>query len=490
MKLETTYNIKFLPLIQSFVNEMAKIYGASDKELWELELVVEEAAMHIITNYPSHNDSAIFEILCYKTEDKKSLRIIMRNKGLPVDKDNIPQYKTENPDDSFDGLKFFLIKKYTDKFSFDNCGQDGWNTVLEKSIAQLSAIKTQEENITTDKVNNQSSKLFISFATPEDAYKITKLAYYTYRYTYAKTIFYYPEMLKEALENGNIVSIIAKNEDGDIIVHGAYIRSSKCREVAEVGALMSQPEYRKSSAVLRLIKNLTEYPLEDYAELTIIDSNLVTTHTGSQRITRLFGFIPTALKLSMHEQAEFINIKEGKKNQRETLLYSVWRPKEVDINARIYVPSEHKDICNNIFTTAPFTPEIICNTSTEFPDECKFTVKKNDKYGLATISIENIGKNWLHLIKQTTKELQKKRFITIHLEISAANALPPNMEAEFVASGYFFSGVLINTPEKWMLLYTFFNNQEFDFDKIKLRDNTAVELKNYIENCFKITDSI
>jgi NADH:ubiquinone oxidoreductase subunit E len=36
-----------------------------------------------------------------------------------------------------------------------------------------------------------------------------------------------------------------------------------------------------------------------------------------------------------------------------------------------------------------------------------------------------------------------------------------------------------------MLLYTFFNNQEFDFENIKLCDDTACYLRDYIEKCYK-----
>jgi hypothetical protein len=35
-------------------------------------------------------------------------------------------------------------------------------------------------------------------------------------------------------------------------------------------------------------------------------SNLVTTHTHSQKLVKAYGFVPTALKLSVHEQADFI----------------------------------------------------------------------------------------------------------------------------------------------------------------------------------------
>jgi len=34
--------------------------------------------------------------------------------------------------------------------------------------------------------------------------------------------------------------------------------------------------------------------------------------------------------------------------------------------------------------------------------------------------------------------------------------------------------------DKWMLLYTFFNNKEFDFENIKLCDDTACYLRDYI----------
>ena len=133
MKLETTYNLQVIPIIRNFIVETAKFYGAASRESADLENAIEEAAEHIITNYPQDSDG-FFAISCETEPEKRLLRIILGNKGLPIDAKNIPEYVIENPEDSIDGLKFFLIKKFTDNFYFVNCGADGWQTVLEKQL--------------------------------------------------------------------------------------------------------------------------------------------------------------------------------------------------------------------------------------------------------------------------------------------------------------------------------------------------------------------
>lgn len=487
MNLRTIYQIEAIPIIRNFIFSICEFYGANEKEKNELTLAVEEAAEHIIENFPS-DEKELFEVKVKIKKDKQLIQVILKNKGIPIDEKNIPQYTPENPEDSIDGLKFFLIKKLTDNFEFINCGNDGWQTILDKKISNFNIPRTKKSYIESS--NKEKSKFNISVAIPDDSYKITKLAYHTYRYTYTKTSFYYPEILKEHLEERNIISFVAKNEEDEVIAHSALIRSPECREIAEAGALMTHPTYRHSTALIRIAKKLYNYALQKDNNIVILESNLVTTHTGSQRLTKHFKFCPLALKLSVHEKAKFINIKEQTTNQRESLLYSISLTQKPKIESILYVPKEHQIIIKNLIQHSGLPALVKKEYNKHLKRKTEFLIKKDNRAMLTTIIIKKFGIHWQKELKNIIKDLCIKNFKTIHLKIFTDNPLPWNIDESLLSLKFFFSGICLRTISNFTLLYTYLNNQNIDFNEINLFENKAIELKDYVQQYYNLVDLI
>jgi len=483
MKLETVYDLLVLPIIRNFVVECAVFYGAERKEVGALELAVEEAAAHIIENYPGGKMEK-FDIILEPSHEKKSLCVILSNKGLPVDQDNLPSYSLEKPEETLEGLNFFLIRKLTDKFFLENKGREGWFLIIEKRIKNFERNDFHQGN-EDEKKQKPRGKFKIQLALPEDAYQITKLAYFTYKYTYPKTIFYYPEILKESIQNGSVIAFVAKNENDEIVANTAFLRSAYSREIAEAGALMSHPDYRRTMAGLRLLKSQYDYPLKNNIDITIIESNLVTSHTGSQRITKSMHFSPFAFKLSVYEHANFIDINKVKNaNSRETLLYSIWTPHPLERETTMYVPEKHYEMIDHLIQRSgvPVRLECLCKDPGETVAPA-MDITKKEEFGLAHIHLNAISGEWRRNLKNFRKRLSIEGIATIQLQIPADEPIPPGMDEELASAGFFFSGIIPETPDKWMLLYTFLNNQEFDFDNIALCDEVACELRDYIKEC-------
>ena len=445
-------------------------------------MAAEEAAEHIITTYPAAEAQAPFDIFCEEKED--ALRFIFSNTGLPVNVDAIPAYDVSNPETSIDGLQFFLLEKLTDDFRFVNLGGGGWQTVIDK---KLKCMKTYDLGGGVDADSEESSdpsgKLELSLALPEDAYEITKLAYHTYRYSYAKKVFYYPEMLKEELTSRQVISFILKNEQDEIIGHSAYLRSPYCREIAEAGGLMMKPEYRRSSGVMRLVKMQKSYPYQDDMGVILIESNLVTAHTGSQRITKSFKFAPLALKISVHDRGRFMDMEGLSTSKRETLLYSVWAPHGLK-DTVLYAPEAHEAMISSLLVSSGLPIEVR-TTAAAGPEAAagKFTVEKREEDQLAVIMVEKIGVNWQGDLKKAVRRLGIEGYRTIQLAFPAFNPLPTGFDDDLKSLGFFFSGILARTPENWLLLYTCLNNQELDFSAIKLCEEIAMELRDYVRSC-------
>jgi len=479
MSLKTVYEINAIPIITTYVFEVAKFFGATEKEANDLKLASEEAAEHIILNFPKAENS-FFEIFCFF--EKGLLKIVLSNTGLPVDKDNIPEYKVDNPNDTIDGLKFFLIKNLTDNFYFVNKGTGGWQTILEKGLCNPKSIEAKKDATSEEDIyiKNAKEPLEITMAKPEDAYELTKLAYFTYRYSYAKTAFYYPEVLKEAIANRTIMAFIAKNQKGEIVINSAYIRAPYCSEIVESGALMSHPAYRKNRSLLRLTKGQIQYAV-DSKDFSVVEANFVTAHTNSQRIGRYFKFYPFAFKLSVHERVDFIGMEDFDP-QRESLLYSVFFPNKIP-NIKMYLEDCHTNCIKKLFENANIEIALPDN-SAEFKEETIVNVETKKADNLASITLEQYGDDWLKVLKQTVRDLSSEGYISFHLKVPTWKPLPENLDNLLTSVNFFFSGVIARTPENWYMVYARLDNQKFSFENIKTVGDNTKELVDYVEKCY------
>jgi anti-sigma regulatory factor (Ser/Thr protein kinase) len=482
MLLQTLYKIEVLEIIRSFVVESAKYYGADSKECFDISLSCEEAATHIIQNYPTDRED-IFEISCHF--ENQTFKVILNNTGIPVDKENIPRYDIKNPNDSIEGLKFFLIKKLMDNFYFKNRGNLGWQSVLEKRLLNAKVI----EDKTPDKKSAKRDKLSISTATAQDSYEITKLAYETYAYSYAKSIFYYPELLSEAILNEEIISHIAKNEQGEIVAHLGLMRSSTSLEMVESGMMMVTPNYRKSVAILRLLKFQYKILMDKVYRFKIYYANLVTSHIGSQRIVVSFGPKPMALKLSVHPHSQMIE-QSTKSTQRESHLYALAFVEDTKEPLTLHISKRHHNIIKRLFE--PHSVELILfDESTDKREiETILSVKSYKNELFAIISVKSVGRDIYHKLKRAIKELLAQEYKTIHVEVATHSLIPHGLEDDLNRLGLFFSGIIASSPQKWYTLYTLLEHQVFDFDNIALHTDSSKELMSYLKQERKRVEEI
>lgn len=480
LSLRAHYRLETIPIIRSFVTECAIYFGANQRESFELALAAEEASAHIITTYPPQEAGDPFDIRC--ETDGSMIRFIFSNTGLPVNEKDIPEYDSTNPECSMDGLQFFLLEKLTDDFRFVNLGVGGWRTVIGKNLCDLRpVVKPTTTKNDTESSKPTAKKIAILRAEPGDAYEITKLAYHTYRYSYAKKSFYYPEMLEDELAKQLVISFIGKTDDGEIVAHCGILRSTHCREIAESGAIMSKPEYRTTMTIPRIVKATHNFLLHDNPGIDLLDANLVTTHTGSQRICAMFKFKPFAIKLSVHEHAKFIDVDvDAEALQRESLLYTILpykKPEFIPLN----IPKEHGEIVAEVFDNAQFAYEL---TNNEIEDDnnlaATINVERIPDKQFAQITVTEFGENLATLLKKTLYDLSLEGTLTIFLKIPAWKTHPVAMEERLRDNGFFFAGMMPSTPKEWHLLYVCLKDHKLDFNQIKMHDPMAKRLNEYV----------
>lgn len=476
----TYYRVEFLPPVIAFVAEIARCLGASAKEVSELSMACEEAGAYIIERYPSNGLAEQFEVTCQVLED--GLRVVFSNMGLPVNPKALPKYEVEQPEETIDGLGLFLIEKLVDEFDFVNRGREGWRTVLVKRLANPTALARETLDV-EDGAPSSREKLQVQIAGAEHVPGIVELAYRNYGYSYSKDLFYYADRLQDAVADGRVVSYIALNADGRVVGQMAILRSPESADVAEYGALMVQPEYRRSMGLLHLIKAVARTTKDPAEAPAIGEANLVTTHTQSQKVCTLFDFAPMALKLSVHGRARFLKLAEASDDQRETLLHAVTLNRPLD-PIRLQCPPRHAEISRRLFDNAGLPVEIDAPQSV-LPDETQVKVETRAEDAFAVVSVTAPGRDLLSVLRQQLFELEADGMKTVLVRIPGWLPQPETLEGDARALRLFFSGWVVGTPQHWWLQYTRLYAQRFDFNRIQLCDPVAIELQTYVAQCFQ-----
>jgi len=482
MKLLTSYSLNAIPIIKHFVEQTSIYFGANNRESEDLKLASKAAAEYIV-EFNDENQGKEFEI--HAELDDAIFRVSMSYQGIPIDESDFEEVE-QAAELSLNQMRFYHIKKLTDRYYFENLGTKGWMNIIERKLSvpntHHNMDDTQEKSLLSTKVDCSREELIIASAQPDDAYDITKLAYYTYHYSYAKTQFYYPTKLREAIENDDIICFVAKNTEANVVINSSYFRSPNCREIVEAGALMSHPAYRRNRGLIFLIKKQISFCTDEKSGVRIIEANLVTAHTGSQRVTKGADFYPMALKISAHDRVDFVAMHDIDV-QRESLLYQVWTPFGLD-QFTLYAPTKHWDILSKLFQRAQLKIDLKENEYLPTEQSSNIEVLKDKKFSLATLILHHAGIHWRKELSETIRQLDAEHYMTYHLKIPAWNALPNEIEQSLSEDRFFFAGVTAHATKEWMLLYVRLDNQLFDFSRVHTADDYSTLLRDYIESCY------
>ena len=127
----------YLPVVLDYVRGVATQCGFGDADRQRIELAVEEAVSNVIEHAFAPDEVATFDVICRRVANGLEIRI--RDKGMPFDPSQMPEYQ---PDAGLDqqtgrGLGGFLIKQFVDEYEICNLGPEGKETRLVKFLDTL-----------------------------------------------------------------------------------------------------------------------------------------------------------------------------------------------------------------------------------------------------------------------------------------------------------------------------------------------------------------
>jgi hypothetical protein len=142
------------------------------------------------------------------------------------------------------------------------------------------------------------SSFEVGLFRPADAEGVARLFRSVHGDDYPIKIFYNPQELTSANEQGNYFSIVARSESGEIIgIHNLF-RSAPSRDVYEWGVGLVLKEWRVKKVSRTIVLHMLEKVIPKLGMHTVFGEP-VTFHTAMQKEGEAYRFVPTALEVGL-----------------------------------------------------------------------------------------------------------------------------------------------------------------------------------------------
>jgi hypothetical protein len=473
MNINIPYNLDFVNVAATFLEEVGASYGADATEKHRLRLIGEEAFSFIMVGIPDQDFSEMFQLRCIEMDDRLSLSF--SNHGRPMNVREVKDFSFDDMEGTADGLSLKLLRGLCDELSFRNLGRDGWELVIEYKLKKFKQILVENNGASEGAKPDISYDFTIRLTTYDDIPGIINLVYNTYRYAYYKPFAYDQKLFQEEIDSGRILSMVVATVDGKIIGHQAVMFESQ--NLGEIGMAMIDPQYRRSRAFI-LLKKATFDEIKLKFPNLIIFVKTVTSHKASQAF--MTGFTISMLELSVADYASFVGMNT-KTNARESAVYGFMTFAEQKFSSLIYVPTEHVDIIGSLLHDSCFPVTLERNTGDFDEEPSVIETVRNNSHHHAFLNFLKLGTDFATQVRKQTRLLQQEDMVTLYVSIPTNVNQPKVLDRVLMENGYFFSGLQPNPDGNWNLYYTNLLTQKFNFDDLQLFSPKAVELCNYMK---------
>ena len=487
LKLILPGNMSFLEIALTFIVNSANVFGFSKSESSQIRLASEEALANIILNALNDNPDEEYTVICRRLPTR--MEVVLQDKGMPFSPNEIPDYNPGAPD-KVDGLSMYLLKHSVDEVQFRNLGRNGKETVLIKNIGSTRIDRILEKQKGKSKAEETVpiTEWHLRPFDPVDALEISRCAYQTYGYSYEPYI-YYPERITEMNQNGELKSMVAVDENDNLLAHFALKFYHPEDPIAEAGVAFVKPAYRRLAIFSEMCRDAFARAKEQ--GLQGVYGRAVTSHPLSQKKLVDFNFISCGVLLGLFPSDVNFKGLTGKTVQKESSLL-MYLPIKSPVRT-IYPPARHQEIINGIFArgaigvstgaSGEVNPE---NNPERFetPDTLKLSYSRMEVFNTADIICYSGEEKIVDEIHAAKKRLCIEHTDVLYLFLDLENPGCAIIAEACEALGFFFSGVLpYGMHGRHALILQYLNNLEIDYEKIKLYEPYAQKLLNYVSAC-------
>ena len=336
----------------------------------------------------------------------------------------------------------------------------------------------QEEGI----MNGQEQKSFsVGAFRPEDAQGIASLFSSVYGDNYPVRLFYDPESIIAANQEGSIYSIVARTPWGKIIGATHLVRHETLSNLYEWGAGLVLKEYRNLGVNQNLNDFLHSQFLPTQPHIEEIFGEPVCNHTHLQKACSAFGYVETGIEVALMPAEAYTKEKTAKGRVATLCCFRLCIPKP----HRIFLPFEYEGIMRQIYARLYNQREIILSTEPVLDaSSTEAEIKIFESAGVARMTFESAGSGFASRLTELENAARAKNAVVFQAFLNLTQPWIGEIVSILRKRGYFFGGLLPRWFDGDGLLMQKLACPP-DFDHIELLSDFSKSLLEGIRNDWK-----
>jgi anti-sigma regulatory factor (Ser/Thr protein kinase) len=475
IRLTLLARLDLLPETITLVRQIAAKLGLDDWDAHRLELVVEEACVNVVEHAFDEGETGSFDIAVLRRPGQ--IVVAVEDSGLPFD---FKQYESGQES----GLGMVLMKAFADEVHFINLGRQGKRVELVKNLPDKNTDNLLKEadlqaGAPLKPVATLAEKdITVRLMRPDESLNLARLAYRGYGYTYFTDQIYFPERVREKIESGLMVSVVALNPANEIIGHASVVKENPNSPVGEVGQAIVDPRCRGGGIFKKIDSYLRSYNqkagmLGGYGEA-------VMQHTYSQRVGISGDAFETGILLGdVPSTMYFKNIQKEEVRKRRPDILFYMRLNEGPLRD-VYLPPHHTGILRRIYEHSRLPRHILAGNMPDLPERSRVDVEVQTEASQAVLRVVEYGQDLEELVKFRLKELCLRRVESIYLDLPLSHPAIQRYCASMEMMGFFFAGIIPEIQDGDVLLLQYYNNVELELENVQIAFDFSKELFQYV----------
>lgn len=490
IKLTIPAKMSFFYIANETARHYALMAGFSEEDIYKIQLSLEETIGIIIYNGFAEWEKAPSLDINIAISDPYGIVIRIEDKGMPFDPLTAPHHDTNRAieDQQIFGFGLKLVKGLMDKVEYLNLGKDGKSTLLTKYCpAPLHIPEPSDRLGARSEESHDYLKAPLEFTVRrlkrEEAIEVSRCAYKSHGYTFFDDVIYYPEKIWDMNEKDLMISAVAVTRRNEFMGHGAILLSEPGARTGEISFVFVDEKFRQNDCLGRIGDLLIKTAIEK--NFTGIYCYAVTIHVISQKACVKVGFHSLAILLGTAPKTwVFKGITENLSQRISYIIFFHYlhRPKP----RRIYSPARHVQIIRQFYSTLGAS-HIIEETSGDMgeylEEQSVIDMKIDEMAGSAELWIFRAGPDIDSELSDALRRLCTGGIASIALFVSMEDQTAQRYTETFEGMGFFFSGILPETPIGDALILQYLNNIDIDYAAINILPGDPEMLLNYIRSC-------
>ncbi|MDZ4186355.1 MAG: hypothetical protein U1D97_15440 [Desulfuromonadales bacterium] len=332
-------------------------------------------------------------------------------------------------------------------------------------------------NNNQDKTPLELEPFAIDHFRPGDAEGIVRLFRAVYGDHYPIRLFYDPDAITRANEEGRYCSIVARTPSGRIVGVNHLYPSAPCRSLYESGVGLVLKEYRSLGINNRALGYLYNEFVPRNPHIEEVFGEAVCNHPYMQKSVMTHHYVETAIEVALMPAEAYTQEKSAAGRVAALVSFRCYRPKP----HRIYLPRCYERELRRIYAQLDDAREIVLSQAEIAGDGLsRAEMEVFDFARVARIAVYEIGADLGEYMDELERKAVGRKAVVLQAWLNLAQPLVGEAVEILRDRGYFFGGPL----PRWFDSDGFLMQKLLcppDFEGIVLVSDFAKELLKFIK---------